>query len=284
MTPTPTQHDQPADRQPARVAFVGAGPGDAGLMTRARSRPARRRRRRRHRPGQPARTFVARHARAGRRDHRRRPRRARPAADPRRAAPSSSSRRPSRSARRRPRRPAHGRRPGHLQRPRRGGAGLPQGRHRRSRSSPASARSRPCPTYAGVPLTSAASPARARRQRRRPPSVDWSRSTADNVTVVVLGAPESLAPRAGRPAGRRPRRRRRPWPSPSTARRSTSAPAPRPWARSTALMARPSVEFPSLAVVGSTVGAARAAVVVRDQAAVRLERPRAAHQGPGRRR
>ena len=136
------------------------------------------------------------------------------------------------------------------------------------------------PTYAGVPLTSAASPT-LHVVSGGDTRIDWSRSTADNVTVVVLGTPESLGRAlgdllaAGRPAS---------TPVAVTEHGTTihQRTHTSTLGEVEALMASAEVEFPSLAVVGSTVGAARAALVVRDQAAVRLERPGAAHQGPGR--
>jgi len=58
------------------------------------------------------------------------------------------------------------------------------------------------PTYAGVPLTSAASPS-LHVISGGAHKVDWSCSTGDNVTVVVLGTPETLS-KTLRPARGRP--------------------------------------------------------------------------------
>ena len=52
------------------------------------------------------------------------------------------------------------------------------------------------PAYAGVPLTSAASPS-LHVISGEATKVDWTRSTADNVTVVVLGTPEILSKALG---------------------------------------------------------------------------------------
>jgi uroporphyrinogen III methyltransferase / synthase len=108
------------------------------------------------------------------------------------------------------------------------------------------------PTYAGVPLTSAASPM-LHVVSGGDTKVDWARSTGDNVTVVVLGTPESL----GRALG-----------DLLAAGRAASTPVAVTEHGTTihqrthtctlgevqALMASAAVEFPSLAVVGSTVG------------------------------
>ena len=51
------------------------------------------------------------------------------------------------------------------------------------------------PTYAGVPLTSASSP--SLHVVSGGTKVDWSCSTSDNVTVVVLGTPETLSKALG---------------------------------------------------------------------------------------
>ena len=63
------------------------------------------------------------------------------------------------------------------------------------------------PAYAGVPLTTKASRA-VHVITPHDTKVDWSRSTGDDVTVVVMGEPQVVVGRAGRPAGRRPRRAR----------------------------------------------------------------------------
>ena len=108
------------------------------------------------------------------------------------------------------------------------------------------------PTYAGVPLTSAASPT-LHVVSGGDTRIDWSRSTADNVTVVVLGTPESLGRAlgdllaAGRPAS-----------SPVAVTEHGTPFHQRTHTRTLgeveALMGSAEVEFPSLAVVGSTVG------------------------------
>jgi uroporphyrinogen III methyltransferase/synthase len=106
------------------------------------------------------------------------------------------------------------------------------------------------PTYAGVPLTSAASP--SLHVISGGGKVDWTRSTADNVTVVVLGTPESLSKALGDllAAGRDPA-----TPVALTERGTTITQRTHTTTlgQVVALMASANVEFPSLAVVGSTV-------------------------------
>ncbi len=106
------------------------------------------------------------------------------------------------------------------------------------------------PTYAGVPLTSATSP--SLHVISGGTKVDWARSTADNVTVVVLGTPESLSKALGDllAAGRD-----RATPVALTERGTTIAQRTHTTTlgQVVALMASAKVEFPSLAVVGSTV-------------------------------
>jgi len=107
------------------------------------------------------------------------------------------------------------------------------------------------PTYAGVPLTSASSPS-LHVISGGTTKVDWTRSTADNITVVVLGTPESLSKAledllaAGRDPG---------TPVALTERGTTITQRTHTTTlgQVVALMASAKVEFPSLAVVGSTV-------------------------------
>jgi uroporphyrinogen III methyltransferase / synthase len=106
------------------------------------------------------------------------------------------------------------------------------------------------PTYAGVPLTSAASP--SLHIISGGTKVDWTRSSADNVTVVVLGTPETLSKAlgdllaAGRDQG---------TPVALTERGTTITQRTHTTTlgQVVALIATAQVEFPSLAVVGSTV-------------------------------
>ena len=106
------------------------------------------------------------------------------------------------------------------------------------------------PTYAGVPLTSAASP--SLHVVSGGIKVDWTRSTADNVTVVVLGTPEALSKAlgdllaAGRDEG---------TPVSLTERGTTITQCTHTstLGEVVGLIASTKVEFPSLAVVGSTV-------------------------------
>ena len=107
------------------------------------------------------------------------------------------------------------------------------------------------PTYAGVPLTSAGSPT-VHVVSGDNTKVDWSRSTGADVTVVVLGQPESLAKAlgellaAGRDAG---------TPVALTERGTTISQRTHTTTlgQVVALMKSAKVEFPSLAVIGSTV-------------------------------
>src|SRR5665648_327350 len=106
------------------------------------------------------------------------------------------------------------------------------------------------PAYAGVPLTSAASP--SLHVISGGSKVDWTRSTADNVTVVVFGTPERLSKAledllaAGRD---------RDTPVALTERGTTTTQRTHTTTLGQvgALMTSAKVEFPSLAVVGSTV-------------------------------
>ena len=132
------------------------------------------------------------------------------------------------------------------------------------------------PAYAGIPLTSSSSPA-VHVISANDRHVDWSASVADSVTVVLLGRARGprharsakllAAGRAGRQPGGAHRARHddppgHPGHHPGRGRqghedRGVPGPGRRRLDR----------------------GPARAAVVVRDQAAVRLERPGAPHQG-----
>ena len=107
------------------------------------------------------------------------------------------------------------------------------------------------PTYAGVPLTSAASPS-LHVISGGGTKVDWTRSTADNVTVVVLGTPETLSKALGDllAAGRD-----QATPVALTERGTTISQRTltTTLGQVVALIASAKVEFPSLAVVGSTV-------------------------------
>ena len=190
MTPTATTR---AGKPVGRVAFVGAGPGDPGLVTlRARDRLAaadiivtdsqdRQLNRDELLAGSPP----------TRCDHRRRrPRRARRRADPRVPRQAAPHRQGAR--RRRTRRPAPRRRPQPVQRVRRGGAGPAQGGHP-VRGRPRRQRASAVAMYAGVPLTT---------QQATSVHVvdagdrhhDWAPAVPDHVTVVVLGAPERWRP------------------------------------------------------------------------------------------
>jgi uroporphyrinogen III methyltransferase/synthase len=106
------------------------------------------------------------------------------------------------------------------------------------------------PTYAGVPLTSASSP--SLHVVSAGTKVDWTRSTADNVTVVVLGTPESLGKGLGDllAAGRDPS-----TPVALTERGTTITQRTHDTTLGQVvdLITSAKVEFPSLAVVGSTV-------------------------------
>ncbi len=107
------------------------------------------------------------------------------------------------------------------------------------------------PTYAGVPLTSAASPS-LHVISGGGTKVDWTRSTGDNVTVVVLGTPESLSKALGDllAAGRDPGTLVALTERGTTTTQRTHTTT---LGEVVDLMATANVEFPSLAVVGSTV-------------------------------
>ena len=185
VSPSPLAHPT-ATRIPARVAFVGAGPGDPGLLDRARRRAPRRGRRRRHRPARPRGRRRALVPRPTSRSST--PASARTASrSPTRCAPSSC---PGRQGPpRRPRRAPDGRRPGGLQRPGRGGARPASRPGWPSRSCPGVSSVTAVPAYAGVPLTSSASTglhvvvAGARH-------ADSTGASTPAVTVVVLGQPD----------------------------------------------------------------------------------------------
>jgi uroporphyrinogen III methyltransferase/synthase len=107
------------------------------------------------------------------------------------------------------------------------------------------------PTYAGVPLTSAASPS-LHVISGGVTKVDWTCSTSDNVTVVVLGTPETLSKALGDllAAGRD-----RETPVALTERGTTITQRTHTTTlgQVVGLISSAKVEFPSLAVVGSTV-------------------------------
>ncbi|HEY5249917.1 MAG TPA: bifunctional uroporphyrinogen-III C-methyltransferase/uroporphyrinogen-III synthase [Dermatophilaceae bacterium] len=106
------------------------------------------------------------------------------------------------------------------------------------------------PTYAGVPLTSAASP--SLHVVSGGTKVDWTRSTADNVTVVVLGTPETLSKALGDllAAGRDQDTAVALTERGTTITQRTHTTT---LGEVVALIATAKVQFPSLAVVGSTV-------------------------------
>jgi uroporphyrinogen III methyltransferase/synthase len=106
------------------------------------------------------------------------------------------------------------------------------------------------PTYAGVPLTSAHSP--SLHVVSGGTKVDWTRSTSDNVTVVVLGTPETLSKALGDllAAGRDEATGVAVTERGTTITQCTHTTT---LGQVVALMASAEVEFPSLAVVGSTV-------------------------------
>jgi uroporphyrinogen III methyltransferase / synthase len=106
------------------------------------------------------------------------------------------------------------------------------------------------PTYAGIPLTSAGSPS-LHVVSATDTSFDWSCSTSDSVTVVVLGRPEVLATAlssllaAGRPAS---------TPVALTERGTTTTQRTCTCTLGTVVeLLASGVHFPTLAVVGSNV-------------------------------
>jgi uroporphyrinogen III methyltransferase / synthase len=106
------------------------------------------------------------------------------------------------------------------------------------------------PAYAGIPLTSSSSPA-VHVISANDRHVDWTASTADSVTVVLLGAPDDLGTalahllEAGRSADS---------PVALTERGTTVRQATRVTTLGEVARVMKTVEFPALAVVGSTVG------------------------------
>ena len=105
------------------------------------------------------------------------------------------------------------------------------------------------PAYAGIPLTSSTSQAVhviSANDRR----VDWSASVSDHVTVVLLGAPDDLAEALGKllDAGRSAD-----TPVALTERGTTIRQVTRTSTLGEVAKVMKSVEFPALAVIGSTV-------------------------------
>jgi uroporphyrinogen III methyltransferase/synthase len=105
------------------------------------------------------------------------------------------------------------------------------------------------PAYAGIPLTSSSSPA-VHVISANDRHVDWSASTADSVTVVLLGAPDDLGTALARllEAGRSADS-----PVALTERGTTVRQATRVTTLGEVARVMKTVEFPALAVVGSTV-------------------------------
>ena len=105
------------------------------------------------------------------------------------------------------------------------------------------------PAYAGIPLTSSSSPA-VHVISANDRSVDWSASATESVTVVLLGAPDDLAGALGKllAAGR-------PGSSPValTERGTTIRQSTRVTTLGEVAKVMKTVEFPALAVVGTTV-------------------------------
>jgi uroporphyrinogen III methyltransferase / synthase len=105
------------------------------------------------------------------------------------------------------------------------------------------------PAYAGIPLTSSSSPA-VHVISANDRHVDWAASTADSVTVVLLGAPDALGTALARllDAGRSADS-----PVALTERGTTVRQATRVTTLGEVARVMKTVEFPALAVVGSTV-------------------------------
>ncbi|WP_245633229.1 uroporphyrinogen-III synthase [Luteipulveratus mongoliensis] len=107
------------------------------------------------------------------------------------------------------------------------------------------------PAYAGVPLTSASSRA-VHVIPARESKVDWSRSVDADITVVILGAPDTLAPALANllDAGRHPETPVALTAQGTTIRQSTRTTT---LAEASATLRKATVPFPTLAIVGSTV-------------------------------
>jgi uroporphyrinogen III methyltransferase/synthase len=105
------------------------------------------------------------------------------------------------------------------------------------------------PAYAGIPLTSSSSPA-VHVISANDRAVDWSASVADSVTVVLLGPPEDLAAALGKllAAGRSAD-----CPVALTEKGTTTGQSTRVSTLGEVASVMKTVEFPALAVVGSTV-------------------------------
>jgi uroporphyrinogen III methyltransferase/synthase len=105
------------------------------------------------------------------------------------------------------------------------------------------------PAYAGIPLTSSSSPA-VHVISANDRAVDWSASVADSVTVVLLGPPEDLAAALGKllAAGRSAD-----CPVALTEKGTTTGQFTRVSTLGEVASVMKTVEFPALAVVGSTV-------------------------------
>ena len=105
------------------------------------------------------------------------------------------------------------------------------------------------PAYAGIPLTSSSSPA-VHVISANDRAVDWSASVADSVTVVLLGPPDDLAVALGKllAAGRSADS-----PVALTEKGTTTGQSTRVSTLGEVAAVMKSVEFPALAVVGSTV-------------------------------
>jgi uroporphyrinogen III methyltransferase/synthase len=105
------------------------------------------------------------------------------------------------------------------------------------------------PAYAGIPLTSSSSPA-VHVISANDRAVDWSASVADSVTVVLLGPPEDLAVALGKllAAGRSAD-----CPVALTEKGTTTGQSTRVSTLGEVAAVMKTVEFPALAVVGSTV-------------------------------